>query len=473
MISVSLVGRPNVGKSTLFNVLVKKRSALTHSIEGTTRDRITERVEMSRTTMVLHDLAGYGPKISYKKDIELQLFNAIDLSDILLFVVSAPSPQAEDFEFVERLRSFNKICILVVNKIDLLSDPSYVHDFYRLGITKLVGISAEHRINIDDLIHTIEDQACSLSPDINSDINPDINSDINPDIDPDINIDKPNYDSSVVLQQAPDTTTDGNTNIILAMLGKPNSGKSSLFNLLLAKERSIVSDIAGTTRDMIKDGFAYKGKNFLIIDTPGLRQKKRITDKLEYYSGMRSIEAVRLSNVIIIVVDATIGVSQQDRVLLSLCARAGTPTILFYNKMDMLDQHARMQTASQSAITRRLGSLTHGILVRGSALDLTHKTELLDSVIALNTQSQFSITTHALNDTIQRIYNKNPPPLVKNRRGKITYAYKKSSVPLHIALRVNSPQYFSDTYRRYLTNNMRKAFNTPNIPILLTIEKKY
>ncbi len=426
---VAVVGKPNVGKSTFFNKVCGGRISIVSDMPGVTRDRIYADAEWLGKKFTLVDTGG----IQFKsedvmfKHIREQAQIAVDLADVILFFCDYKTGlTSEDYDVASLLRKSGKPVVMVVNKVDnyLESDLS---DFYSLGLGNIYPIAAEQKQGVGDLL----DEVISLFPEQN-------------DIDED------------------DET------IKIAVVGKPNAGKSSLVNKILGYDRTIVSNIAGTTRDAIDTPFTYDGRKYVIIDTAGMRRKRAIVDdSVEQYSVMRSLNAVRRADVCLIVMDANEGLSEQDVKIAGFIHEEGKPSVVVINKWDLVEKDTHTVDKFKKQLACDLAFMDYFRYITVSALTGQRVNKLMSEVNYVYAKSTFRVTTGMLNDIITDAVQAVEPPSANGRRAKIKYATQASIKPPTFIIFTNDASLVHFSYRRYLENYIRRAFSLDGTPIKL------
>ncbi|MBR3382108.1 MAG: ribosome biogenesis GTPase Der [Clostridia bacterium] len=431
---VAIVGRPNVGKSTLFNRIVGKRIAIIEDTPGVTRDRIYGDAEWLTHYFTVIDTGGIEPDT---EDIILaqmrrQAELAIETSHVIIFVVDGREGlTAADMEVAEMLRRCKKPIVLAVNKVDHVKYEDTAYDFYSLGIGDLVTISAEQGLGIGDLL----DEVCRFFPAIEED--------------------------------------DGGDSVSIAVVGKPNVGKSSLVNALLGQERTIVSNIPGTTRDAIDTPFRYNEKDYVLIDTAGIRRKRAVGDEnVERYSVIRSLAAIRRCDVALIVVDAEQGLSEQDVRIAGYVHEEGKASVLIVNKWDLIEKDTHTVEKFKKDMLTDLAFMSYVPMLFISAKTGQRVQRVMEQANAVLSQAQTRITTGILNDVIGEAVTMSEPPFVKGRKLRIYYSTQASVMPPTFIIFVNDAELMHFSYRRYLENYIRKSFKLDSVPIRLIIRNR-
>lgn len=430
---VAIVGRPNVGKSTFFNKVVGKKISIVENFPGVTRDRLYADAEWCGRYFTLVDTGGLELKStdSMWRHIQKQAEVAIDTADvIILFADAKTGLTASDYDVAEKLRKSGKPVVLAVNKLDNY-EPEKLYEFYNMGLGEPFGISAEHGTGIGELLDEVVSH---------------------------FNKDGENTDDQYIK---------------LAVVGKPNAGKSSLCNKLLGFDRTIVSSVAGTTRDAIDTPFKYKDKNYMLIDTAGIRKKKNVEEDLEYYSVLRALGAIRRADVCLIVVDAEEGLTEQDVKICGYVHEQGKPSIIVMNKWDLIEKDTHTINRFNDDVKETLKFMDYFKTIYISALTGQRTDKILDIAETVLENASRRISTGQLNDLILDCVRANEPPSVNGKRLKITYVTQASTNPPAFVFFVNESPLMHFSYKRYLENCLRRAYDFSGTPIkLLTREKE-
>ena len=428
---VALLGRPNVGKSTLFNKLVGKKISIIEDIPGITRDRIYGTVNFGKYSFHLIDTGGIDDSNEeFNDEIKIQAEIAIDEADVIVFVVDAKEGlTANDLTVKQMLLKSNKKVIVAVNKIDSKYAKDNLYDFYELGFDTYINISSEQNDGIYELLEEI-------TKDFNE------------------------YE------------TEEDENIKFSVIGRPNVGKSSLVNALLNEERVIVSDVSGTTRDAIDTPFNYHGQTFVVIDTAGMRKKGKIYETVEKYSLIRSLRAIDRSDVCLLVLDATTGIIEHDKHIASYAIEAGKPIIIVVNKWDTIDDKDEEMKKFIKDIRNNFQFMTYAPIVFLSALTKKRIHTLMPEVLKVYENSTRQIPTNLINDVIKDAYMLNLPPSYKGKRLKIYFCNQSSIKPPTFNIQVNSKGLIHFSYERYLENKIRESFDFEGTPIVLNFKNK-
>ncbi|MDU2582190.1 MAG: ribosome biogenesis GTPase Der [Anaerococcus hydrogenalis] len=430
---VTLVGRTNVGKSTLFNKLVGKRKAITEDENGVTRDRVYDKVDWLGKEFILADTGGLdiSNKEIMNQEIKSQVEKALLESDLILFVVDGREGiNPHDFEISNELRKYNKKVIVVANKIDREIIPDHIYDFYQFGFDDLVTISAEGSKNLGDLLDKVVES-----------------------------IDFSKFDTDL------DATR-------IAIIGKPNAGKSSLVNHLLNEERMIVTDIAGTTRDAIDSYWQYKDNNYVLIDTAGLRRKNKVSDNIEYYANQRTFDAVDSSEICLFLIDATVGVTEQDTKIAGYAHNKRKAIIIAVNKWDKVEKETNTMRNMEREIRNKLSFALYAPIIFISVLKGQRITDLLNLIEIVNSNYHTRIKTGVLNTILQDAIMMTAPPQDKGKRLKIYYISQVQAAPPKFLLHVNDKELMHFSYQRYLENQIRQNYSLQGVPFTFEVRER-
>ena len=430
---VAIVGRPNVGKSTFFNKMAGKRISIVEDIPGVTRDRVYADAEWCGYAFTMIDTGGIEIHSEDKMwmHIRRQAELAVDLADvILLFVDGKTGIMPDDYDVASYLRMANKPIVLAVNKVDNEKIDT-VYDFYALGLGEPIPISAEQSLNLGDLL----DAVVSYFP---------------------VKVEK----------------DDEKDALKIAVVGKPNAGKSSLVNKLLGFERVIVSDIAGTTRDAIDTPFTIGDKKYRIIDTAGIRKKNKVEEDVEYYSVIRSIDAMRRADVVAVVIDAQEGISEQDVKICGLVHESRKPSVIIMNKWDAVKKDTYTINEYNKKLDAELKFMSYYKPLFISALTGQRVNMVLDALESVYANALRRISTGLLNDILQDAMSVNEPPTHNGKKLKVYYSTQATTNPPTFVVFVNDERIMHFSYRRYLENALRKAFDFSGTPISLKVRNK-
>ncbi|EGS32771.1 MULTISPECIES: ribosome biogenesis GTPase Der [Megasphaera] len=432
---VAVVGRPNVGKSTLFNAIVKKRISIVEDIPGVTRDRIYFDAEWLGHEFTMIDTGGIefvDEKEHIFSSMRYQAELAIREADVILFVVDGKTGiQPQDEEVATILRTSGKPVILVVNKIDSVEQEMNMYEFYGLGIGDPIGVSAINLMNLGDLL-----------------------------------------DEVLKHIQTNPGEEDGDDVIHIALVGRPNVGKSSMTNALLGQERVIVSNVPGTTRDSIDTHWSYEGTPFVLIDTAGMRRKAKVDIPVERYSVVRALRAVDRSDVAVLMLDGTEGVTEQDKKIAGYVHEAGKGCIIVVNKWDLIEKDSKTSQKFEEDIRRELAFLQYAPILFASALTKQRIHRLADMVKFVSEQQHMRVSTSVLNELLEDAQLTNPPPAKGGKLLKIYYMTQASVQPPTFILFVNEPSLMHFSYERFLENKLRETFGFEGTPIRLIIRGK-
>ncbi|MEA4897222.1 ribosome biogenesis GTPase Der [Bacillota bacterium Meth-B3] len=432
---VAIVGRPNVGKSTFFNKIAGRRIAIVEDTPGVTRDRVYADCEWQNHKFTLIDTGGIDPNSTdpLLKQMRMQAEIAVETCDMILFFVDGRQGLTADDETVaDMLRKSGKPVMLVVNKIDSVSQMSDIYDFYQLGIGDPIGISSTNMMNFGDLLEAV----CELLPG----------------------------------DEDEDAEHDA---IQVAVVGKPNVGKSSLVNRLLGQERVMVSDIAGTTRDAIDTRLTDGEDQFVIIDTAGIRRKRAIEyQSLERFSVVRALAAIDRCDVALLVIDAEQGVSEQDSKIAGYVDEQGKAAVILVNKWDAVEKQTGTMEAYTKQVREQLKFMNYAQVVYISALTGQRVHRVLDAVRAAYAQASLRVTTGLLNDVLADAQNAMSPPSSAGRRLKIYYATQQAVCPPTFVLFINDQTLMHFSYERYLENQFRKAFGFEGTPVRFILRER-
>lgn len=432
---VVIIGRPNVGKSTIFNRLIRARRAVTHTTAGVTRDPIEEETIIGGFRCLLIDTGGFTLKREpLSRQVVAKGLKHLEGAALVLFVVDTAGLTSEDEELADILRPYAGRVLVLVNKADNESLESVAWSCYETGFQEVLPVSALHNIHIDELRNRI---AARIEESMGE-------------------IDFEHLEQAV--QKGPDTVT-------VSIIGKPNTGKSTLCNSLLSREQSIVSDIPGTTRDIIIGRFAYHGREIRIMDTAGIRRKNKVIEDLEYYSVNRAIDSIRQADIVLLLIDATEGLTDQDKKIAAQAVKRGKGIVLVVNKWDLMEKVTNSDQAFRDRIKFLFPILDFAPVVFISAILNQGLEELLNSVITVWKQLNRQVKTGSLNKHFSRWIEKTPPPRKNNMNWKAKYIVQAGTNPVKFILFVNRKQGFPEGYVQYIKNNIRKDFGYSKVPI--------
>ena len=431
---VAIVGRPNVGKSTLFNKLIGDRLSIVKNEPGVTRDRLYREMEWSGKEFLLVDTGGLEPKTDdfMMNKIKEQAQVAIDEADVVIFLVDGKSGiTGLDEDVATVLRKKEKKVVVAVNKIDnYMRDQENILEFYALGFEDVIGISGEHKINLGDLLDAVISK----------------------------------FDG-----KKEKSREEG---LKIAVLGRPNAGKSSLVNKLLNEERSIVSDIAGTTRDSIDSSLKYDGETYTLIDTAGIRKQSKIEDSIEYYSVLRAVKSIKRADVCVLMLDATELLTEQDKRVAGLIYEERKPIIIAINKWDLIEKDNTSVKNFTELVKADLPFLSYAPVITISALTGKRTINILEQAKFINEEYHKKITTGLLNQILSEMIAQNPVPTRKGRAVKINYATQVGEAPPRFVFFSNNPELIHFSYQRYIENKLREYFGFEGCPIDIVFNKK-
>ena len=429
---VAIVGRPNVGKSTFFNKVVGKRLSIVENFPGVTRDRLYADAEWCGRYFTLVDTGGLELKSTDEMwvHIQKQAEIAIETADVIILFTDAKSGlTSADYDVAMKLRKSGKPVVLAVNKLDNY-DPAKLFEFYNLGLGEPFGISAEHSTGIGDLL------------------------------------------DEVVSHFKTEGESAGDDTLKIAIVGKPNAGKSSLCNKILGFDRTIVSDVAGTTRDAIDTPFSYNGEKYTLIDTAGIRKKKNVEEDVEYYSVLRALGAIRRADVSVIMVDASVGLTEQDVKICGYVHEQNKPSVVVMNKWDLIEKDTHTVEKFNAKLAEDLKFMNYIETVYVSAKTGQRTEKILALVKKVYDNARKRVSTGQLNDLIFDAVRANEPPSVNGKRLKIGYAAQTGVTPPTFTLFVNETALMHFSYKRYLENCIRNAYDFSGTPIFIQTREK-
>lgn len=429
---VALVGRPNVGKSTIFNKLVGKKISIIEDTPGVTRDRIYGSCEFKNYKFHLIDTGGIDVSEEHFNDeIKIQAEIAIEEADIVLFIVDGKEGlTSNDYVVRDLLIKSGKKVIVVINKVDSKLAQGHLYDFYELGFEQYINVSGEQNIGIYDLLEEVT------------------------------------KDFKEFDEEKPDDI------IRFSVIGRPNVGKSSLVNAILNEERVIVSNQAGTTRDAIDTPFTYHGKEYVVIDTAGMRKKGKVYEAIEKYSLLRSLKAIDRSDVCLIVIDASEGIIEHDKHIAGYAIEAGKAVVIVVNKWDVIENKETEIKKFTKDIRNNFQFMAYAPIVFLSALTKKRIHTLMPEILKVYENSHREVKTSVLNDAILDAYNLNLPPTYKSKRLKIYFSNQANIAPPTFNIQVNNKGLIHFSYSRYLENKIRESFDFEGTPIVLQFKNK-
>jgi len=431
---VAIVGRPNVGKSTLFNRILGRRISIVHDKPGITRDRIYGETDWNGKHFTLIDTGGIEPLSSdvILSQMKRQADFAIDTADLILFMVDAKDGMTHaDLDVAQLLRRSGKPVLLVVNKVDNYNNTFHNYEFYQLGFGDPLFISAVHGLAIGDLLDKVTDY----------------------------------------IEKSSDTLEDEDITKV-AIIGRPNVGKSSLINAILGEERVIVSDVPGTTRDAIDTYFENGENKMLFIDTAGLKKKSKISEDVEFYSGVRAIGAINRADVVLMVLDASQNITEQDKRIAGIAHEAGKAIIIIVNKWDLVDKDSYTMENFNKKIKDEFAFMQYAPIVYVSAKTGQRINRIFKLINSVMENYTFRVKTSVLNSLVREATAISEPPSIKGRKLKIFYAVQTGVKPPTFVFFVNDTKLFHFSYVRYLENTLRQTFGFEGTPILIKPRQK-
>lgn len=430
---LAIVGRPNVGKSTLFNRLTESRHAIVDETSGVTRDRHYGKSDWNGIEFSIIDTGGYvtGSDDIFEEEIRKQVLLAMEEADVVLFLVdNSDGLTPMDSEIADLMRKSKKKVILAANKVDSMEKFVNANEFYALGMGKVFGVSAMTGTGTGDLLDEVVAH-------FNANAGPD-------------------------MEELPK----------IAVIGKPNVGKSSLINTLLGVERHIVTPLAGTTRDSIYTRFSSFGFDFYLVDTAGLRKKTKVTDNIEFYSVMRAIRAIENSDVCILMIDATQGMDGQDLNIFRLIERNNKGAVIVVNKWDLVEKTRNIDIDYENVIKERIAPFSDVPVILTSVPKKQRIIKVLETAKKVYERRSLRISTSKLNEVFLPILQKNPPPMVKGKEVKMKYMTQIKTPYPSFTIFCNMPQYVRESYVRYVENQLRKMYDFTGSPVKVYFRQK-
>lgn len=430
---VAIVGRPNVGKSTFFNRLIKRREAIVDAVSGVTRDRHYGKTDWNGVEFSVIDTGGYlsGSDDTFEKEINKQVSLAVEEADAIIFMVNVEDGlTGMDEQVADLLRKSRKPVLIAVNKVDSNNRLNDMHEFYALGFENLYALSSINGSGtgelLDDLVKILPERERKEESEL------------------------PRF----------------------AVIGRPNAGKSSFINALIGEERYIVTDIAGTTRDAIDTKYNRFGFEFNLVDTAGIRRKAKVKEDLEFYSVMRSIRAIEHSDVCILMLDATRGFESQDANIFWLAQRNRKGIVILVNKWDLVEKENNTAKAYEAAIRKEIEPFTDVPILFVSALNKQRIYKAIETAVAVYENRTKRIPTRQLNEVMLPIIENYPPPAIKGKYIKIKFCTQLPTPMPQFAFFANLPQYVRDPYRRFIENKLRENFDFNGVPIDVYFRQK-
>jgi GTP-binding protein len=431
--TVAIVGRPNVGKSTLFNRLLEQRKAIVDDQSGVTRDRQYGIADWNGKNFNVIDTGGFVAKSEdvFEREIRKQVHIAVDEADLILFVCDTTTGiTAQDEDMADVLRRSTKPVLLVVNKVDNSERALYATEFYSLGIERTFFLSSISGSGTGELLdevtsHIREEEEEEAGP-------------------------IPKF----------------------AIIGQPNAGKSTLLNALINQDRTIVSDVAGTTRDTIHTQYKLFGKEFMLIDTAGIRKKKSVHEDLEFYSVIRAIKAMDEADVCMLLIDAQNGITAQDVSIFALAAKKGKGIVILVNKWDLMQKETNTARDYEKQIKEKIAPFTDVPVIFISAADKTRIFQAMEKAIEVNENRNRRIPTSVLNEIMQREMDRYPPPMYRGYSVRIKFVQQVPTAVPSFAFFANHPDGVKEPYKNFLENKLRSHFNFNGVPVRIFIRRK-
>ena len=429
---IAIVGRPNVGKSTIFNRIAGERLSIVEDTPGVTRDRLYARCSWLTKEFRLIDTGGIQiADQPYQTEIKAQVEIAIEEADVIIFVVSGKTGLTDDDKYIaSMLQKSKKPVVLAVNKIDDDSRLANIYEFYALGVGDPIAVSGVHGIGIGDVL-----------------------------------------DACINLFKEKDNT-DKNEGTRIAVIGEPNVGKSSLVNAILNENRSIVSNVQGTTRDAIDTPFTYEGKPYVIVDTAGIRKRGKVYESIEKYSVLRALSAIERAEVVLFLIDAEKGIREQDKHVAGYAEEAGKPVVIVVNKWDTVEKDDKTMNVFIEKVRTEFAYLAYAPIVFVSAKTRQRVMTILPVVDKVYENTLRRISTNVLNEVIADFQMVTPAPARNGKRFRIYYATQVGVQPPTFMLSCNEPSLLHFTYRRFIENQLRQSFDFEGTPIHLVVRKK-
>ena len=439
MFRVAIVGRPNVGKSSLFNRIIRKRKSIIEDIPGVTRDRIVSTAEWRGKEFELVDTGGFltGDDDRFAPYIRKQIEKELELSDMFILTVDAKTGLTSlDKDIAKLLYRTEKPVVVAVNKADNPELENSMYEFYELGFDKIFPVSSIQRTGVAELLDEIVEHVPEGK------------------------------------EQKKPKKEQKKDYIKVAFVGKPNAGKSSILNAILKEERVLVSDIPGTTRDTVDTEYRWKDKDFLFLDTAGMKKKKKVEYGVDFFSVGRSLESIKKADVVVLVIDATEGVTEQDQRIAHLIQKNTKPAIILVNKMDMIVPSSEARNAVLRHVKERLYFISYAPILLVSAKTREGIRKIPETIVHVYEQSLKRVGTGQLNRAIEQITSLQRPPSYMGKPVKIYYATQLEGKPPAFLLFVNKPEGFKENYLRFIENNLRTMLGFENAPIKLLLRSK-
>ncbi len=445
MYRVAIVGRPNVGKSSLFNRIIGKRKAIVEDIPGITRDRIVAETEWNGIPFEIVDTGGYleGDDDKFAEYIRKQIEKELDLSDAFILVVDGKTGLTPaDIDIAKILHKTKKPVYVAVNKLDNPNKENLVYEFYELGFENIFPISVIQKVGIGELLDKVVE-------------------------------DIPDYEIEESKKEVKEKKKEKKEGVIkVALVGKPNAGKSSLFNAIVGEERAVVSDIPGTTRDVVDTLIEWNGNKLLFLDTAGLRKKSKVDYGVEFFSVGRTLETIKKADVVVLVIDAEQGATEQDTKIAHLIQKYTKPAVIVINKIDKIPPNYELLESIKSQVRNRLYFIPFAPIVLTSAKTRKGIKTLLKEIMDVYNQSLKRVKTGQLNKALQQIQKLRQPPTYRGKPVKIYYGTQLEGKPPAFLLFVNYPEGFKESYLRFIENNLRTLLGFEKAPMKILLRGK-
>ena len=443
MYRVAIIGRPNVGKSSLFNRIIGKRKAIIEDIPGVTRDRLVSKAEWRGVPFELVDTGGYieGDTDRFAHYIRKQIEKELENSDAFILVVDGReglTPADKDVAVL--LKKTEKPVYVAVNKIDNPQMEDRIYEFYELGFEKVFPVSSIQKNGVAELLDSVVEDVPEWERDL----------------------DKEELENKEKKEGV----------IKVAIVGKPNAGKSSLLNAILGEERAVVSDIPGTTRDVVDTYFKWKDREFLFLDTAGLRKKSKVDYGIEFFSVGRALEAIKKADVVVHVIDATQGATEQDTKIAGLIQRYYKPAVIVINKSDLITPSSQVREAVKNQVRNRLYFLPYAPVILVSAKNRYGIKNLLEKIVMVYDEAWKRVNTGRLNRALQKIMKLRQPPSYNGKPLKIFYGTQLEGKPPAFLIFVNHPEGFKDSYVKFIEVNLRELLDLKHAPIKLILKER-
>ncbi len=433
MTRVTIVGRPNVGKSTLFNRLVGRRIAITDGRPGVTRDAVSVETELAGRRVLLIDTGGIGEgEETFRREVSGRSVAEIDRSDVVVVVLDGTALTPEDDDVVAAARRSGLPVVVAVNKVDSGARAGELSDFWALGFRRTVPVSAEHNLGVDELVELIDEAIEERG-------------------------------------STGEMHRDDRDEVVLAIVGRPNTGKSTLLNHFAGEERALVSPVAGTTRDTLDTRFVYRDTTFRVLDTAGIRKKARVSEPVEYYAVQRALTAIDRCELALLMIDATEGLGEQDKKIAARISERGRGVIVAMNKWDLLPPAGNQVEAVQDRVRFLFPVFQHVPIMPLSAATGTGVEEIVKRLLHIRGELHRRVDTGPLNQALRRWVAETPPPHRNRRPFKLRYMTQVETNPVRFLLFVNRTRAFPEAYLSYVRNRIRAEFGFEHVPIFVQL----